>query len=60
METNEEIIESLKQEVRAELKDKFNETAVGYVHIFNKKLEEKLREKGIEYNQENFAGKQID
>ena len=60
METNEEIIESLKQEVRAELKDKFNETAVGYIHVFNKRLEEKLREQGIEYNKEEFEGKQID
>ena len=33
----------LKKEVKDELKDKFNETAVGYIHVFNKRLEEKLR-----------------
>ena len=42
------------------IKDKFNETAVGYIHVFNKRLEEKLREQGIEYNKEEFEGKQID
>lgn len=49
-----------KKEVKDELKDKFNETAVGYIHVFNKRLEEKLREQGIEYNKEEFKGKQID
>ena len=44
MESNDELIENLKKEVKDELKDKFNETAVGYIHVFNKRLEEKLRE----------------
>lgn len=57
---NDELIENLKKEVKDELKDKFSETAVGYVHVFNKRLEEKLREQGIEYNKEEFNGKQID
>lgn len=60
MESNDELIETLKQEVKDELKDKFNETTVGYIHVFNKRLEEKLREQGIEYNKEEFEGKQID
>lgn len=60
MESNDELIENLKQEVKNELKDKLNETAVGYIHIFNKRLEEKLRENGIEYKKEEFKGKQID
>ena len=60
MESKDELIEILKQEVKDELKDKFNETAVGYIHVFNKRLEEKLREQGIEYNKEEFEGKQID
>lgn len=60
MESNDELIENLKKEVKDEFKDKFNETAVGYVHAFNKRLEEKLREQGIEYNKEEFNGKQID
>ena len=47
-------------ELLFKLKDKFNETAVGYIHVFNKRLEEKLREQGIEYNKEEFEGKQID
>ena len=57
---NDELIENLKKEVKDKLKDKFNETAVGYIHVFNKRLEEKLREQGIEYNKEEFNGKQID
>ena len=44
----------------AELKGEFNETAVGYIHIFNKRLEEKLREQGIEYDKEKLEHKQID
>ena len=60
MESNDELIENLKKEVKDELKDKFNETAVGYIQVFNKRIEEKLREPGIEYNKEEFKGKQID
>jgi hypothetical protein len=60
MESNDELIGTLKQEVKDELKDKFNETAVGYIHVFNKRLEEKLREQGIEYNNKECKGKQID
>ena len=44
MELNEEIITRLKEEVKAELKDEISETAVGYVHVFNKRLEKKLQE----------------
>ena len=44
MESNNELIANLKKEVKEELKGEFNETAVGYIHIFNKRLEEKLRE----------------
>ena len=54
MESNDELIANLKEEVKDELKDKFNETAVGYIHVFNKRLEEKLREQGIEYNKEEL------
>lgn len=50
----------LKKEVKEELKGEFNETAVGYIHIFNKRLEEKLREQGIEYDKEKLEHKQID
>ena len=57
MESNNELIANLKKE---ELKGKFNETAVGYIHIFNKRLEEKLREQGIEYDKEKLEHKQID
>lgn len=60
MESNNELIANLKKEVKEELKGEFNETAVGYIHVFNKRLEEKLREQGIEYNKEEFNGKQID
>ena len=34
MESNNELIANLKKEVKEELKGKFNETAVGYIHIF--------------------------
>ena len=60
METNNELIANLKKEVKEELKGEFNETAVGYIHIFNKRLEEKLREQGIEYDKEKLEHKQID
>lgn len=60
MESNNELIANLKKEVKEELKGEFNETAVGYIHIFNKRLEEKLREQGIEYNNKECKGKQID
>ena len=60
MESNNELIANLKKEVKEELKGEFNETAVGYTHIFNKRLEEKLREQGIEYDKEKLEHKQID
>ncbi|HJJ13030.1 MAG: hypothetical protein ACLSW4_00190 [Clostridia bacterium] len=61
MELNEEIITRLKEEVKAELKDEISETAVGYVHVFNKRLEKKLQENNIEYKEdEEVANKQID
>lgn len=60
MESNNELIANLKKEVKEELKGEFNETAVGYIHIFNKRLEEKLREQGIEYEKEKLEHKQID
>ena len=49
MESNDELIENFKKKVKDELKDKFSETAVGYVHVFNKRLEEKLCVLGIEF-----------
>lgn len=60
MESNNELIANLKKEVKEELKGEFNETVVGYIHIFNKRLEEKLREQGIEYDKEKLEHKQID
>ena len=60
MESNNELIANLKKEVKEELKGEFNETAVVYIHIFNKRLEEKLREQGIEYDKEKLEHKQID
>ena len=60
MESNNELIANLKKEVKEELKGEFNETAVCYIHIFNKRLEEKLREQGIEYDKEKLEHKQID
>ena len=60
MESNNELIANLKKEVKEELKGEFNETAVGYIHIFNKRLEEKFREQGIEYDKEKLEHKQID
>ena len=60
MESNNELIANLKKEVKEELKGEFNETAVGYIHIFNKRLEEKLSEQGIEYDKEKLEHKQID
>ena len=61
MELNEEIITRLKEEVKAELKDEISETAVWYVHVFNKRLEKKLQENNIEYKEdEEVANKQID
>ncbi len=60
MESNNELIANLKKEVKEELKGEFNEIAVGYIHIFNKRLEEKLREQGIEYDKEKLEHKQID
>ena len=60
MESNNELIANLKKQVKEELKGEFNETAVGYIHIFNKRLEEKLREQGIEYDKEKLEHKQID
>ncbi len=60
MESNEEIIEILKNEVKEELKNQVSETSLGYVHVFNKRLEEKLKEKGIEVKKEDFSGKLID
>ena len=61
MELNEEIITRLKEEVKAELKDEISEIEVGYVHVFNKRLEKKLQENNIEYKEdEEVANKQID
>ena len=60
MESNNELIANLKKEVKEELKGEFNETAVGYIHIFNKRIEEKLREQGIEYDKEKLEHKQKD
>ena len=60
MDPNEEIICMLKKKVKEELKSKINETAVGYIHIFNKRLEEKLKVEGIQIKKEEVFQKKID
>ena len=61
MELSEEIIEKLKEEVKQELKDEISETAVGYIHVFNKRWEKILKENNIVYTEkEEIANKLID
>ena len=59
MENNDLILREIEKEAKNELKGKINETAVGYVKILNKKIEEKAKEKGIDFIYEEKEGKLI-
>lgn len=48
MNTN-EMIKQVEEEVRKELKGIMNEDALGYIHCFEERKKEKLKEKGIPY-----------
>lgn len=59
MENNDLILKEIEKETKNELKGKVNETAVGYVKVLNNKIEEKAKEKGIDFIYEE-EGKLID
>ena len=60
MENNDLILREIEKEAKNELKGKIKETALGYVKILNKKIEEKAKEKGIDFIYEEKEGKLID
>ena len=60
MENNDLILREIEKEAKNELKGKISETAVGYVKVLNKKIEEKAKEKGIDFIYEEKEGKLID
>lgn len=60
MENNDLILREIEKEAKNELKGKINETAVEYVKVLNKKIEEKAKEKGIDFIYEEKEGKLID
>ena len=60
MEENDLILKEIEKEAKDELKGKINETAVGYIKVLNKIIEEKAKEKGIDFEYKEKEGKQID
>ncbi len=60
MEEKDLILKEIENEAKNELKGKINETALGYVKVLNKKIEEKAKEKGIDFKNEEKEGKLID
>ncbi len=60
MEEKDLILKEIENEAKNELKGKINETAVGYIKVLNKKIEEKAKEKGIDFEIKEKEGKQID
>ena len=54
------ILKEIENEAKNELKGKINETALGYVKVLNKKIQEKAKEKGIDFKNEEKEGKLID
>lgn len=60
MEEKDFILKEIENEAKNELKGKINETAVGYIKVLNKKIEEKAKEKGIDFEIKEKEGKQID
>lgn len=60
MEEKDLILKEIENEAKNELKGKINETAVGYIKALNKKIEEKVKEKGIDFEIKEKEGKQID
>lgn len=60
MEENDLILKEIEKEAKNELKGKINETAVGYIKVLNKIIEEKAKEKGIDFEYKEKEGKQID
>ena len=60
MEEKDIILKEIENEAKNELKGKINETALGYVKVLNKKIEEKAKEKGIDFKYEEKEGKLID
>ncbi len=60
MEEKDLILKEIENEAKNELKGKINETAVGYIKVLNKKIEEKAKEKEIDFEIKEKEGKQID
>ena len=60
MEEKDLILKEIENEAKNELKGKINETALGYVKVLNKKIQEKEKEKGIDFKNEEKEGKLID
>lgn len=60
MEEKDLILKEIENEAKNELKGKINETAVGYIKALNKKIEEKAKEKEIDFEIKEKEGKQID
>lgn len=60
MEEKDLILKEIENEAKNELKGKINETALGYVKVLNKKIQEKAKEKGIDFKNEEKEGKLID
>ena len=57
MEENDLILKEIEKEAKNELKGKINETAVGYIKVLNKIIEEKAKEKGIDFEYKEKEGK---
>ena len=59
---NQTIIEDIEKQVEKELDGICDKNALGYIHLFEKRKKELLKEKGIEWKttQERFTGKTVD
>lgn len=59
---NQLIIEEVEKQVEKELEGICDKNALGYIHLFEERKKELLKEKGIEWKttQERFTGRTID
>lgn len=59
---NQEIIKEVEKQVEKELDGVYDKGEFGYIHVFEKRKKELLKEKGIEWktSRERFNGMMID
>ena len=59
---NKKIIEEIEKQVEKELEGVYDKREFGYIHVFEKRKQELLKEKGIEWktSRERFDGTMID